>query len=113
MSVVLIMVRAVAPPEPAAAAASEPLPPRVSALMADFPKVFEEAEGVEKDPPVRHPIRLQDRARPSHVKPYRFLEIQKNEIREQVSLLLYKGWIRPSLSSWGAPVLLVPKKDGT
>ena len=81
--------------------------------MADFPKVFEEAEGVEKDPPVRHPIRLQDGARPSHVKPYRFSETQKNEMREQVSLLLHKGWIRPSLSPWGAPVLLVPKKDGT
>ena len=113
VSAALIMVRAVAPPEQAAAAASEPLPPRVSALMADFPKVFEEAEGVEKDPPVRHPIRLQDGARPSHVKPYRFSETQKNEMREQVSLLLHKGWIRPSLSPWGAPVLLVPKKDGT
>ena len=58
VSAALIIVRAVAPPDPAATPASDPLPPRVSALMADFPKVFEEAEGVEKDPPVRHPIRL-------------------------------------------------------
>ena len=81
--------------------------------MAAFPKVFEEATGVEPNPPVRHDIRLKDDTRPSHVKPYRFLETQKNEMREQVSVLLRKGWIRPSASPWGAPVLLVPKKDGT
>ena len=70
-------------------------------------------KGVEANPPVRYPIRLQDGAKPSHVKPYRFSETQKNEMKEQVSLLLHKGWVRPSSSPWGAPVLLVPKKDGT
>ena len=82
-------------------------------MKATYPKVFKEAEGVEVNPPVRHPIRLQDGAKPSHVKPYRFSETQKNEMKEQVSLLLYKGWVRPSSLPWGAPVLLVPKKDGT
>ena len=98
---------------PPSTSSHPPLPPQMSAIMADYPKVFEEAEGVEPHPPVRHPIRLEDDARPSHVKPYRFTETQKNEMREQVSLLLQKGWIRPSSSPWGAPVLLVPKKDGT
>ena len=87
--------------------------PQVKKLMGEFPRVFEEATGVEPDPPVKHPIRLQDGAKPSHVKPYRFSESQKNEMKEQVSVLLHKGWIRPSSSLWGAPVLLVPKKDGT
>ena len=96
-----------------AEAASAPLRSEVTALMADFPLVFAEAEGVEENPPVRHPIRLQDGACPSHVKPYRFTETQRNEIKEQVMVLLQKGWIRPSASPWGAPVLLVPKKDGT
>ena len=112
---VLVMVRAVSAPGSGGDSPSSPppLPPEVSALMAKFPKVFEEAEGVEGNPPVRHLIRLQNDARPSHVKPYRFSETQKNEMREQVALLLHKGWIRPSSSPWGAPVLLVPKKDGT
>ena len=111
----LVMVRAVSQPEDGDSASSSPppLPPQVVAMKATYPKVFEEAEGVEVNPPVRHPIRLQDGAKPSHVKPYRFSETQKNEMKEQVSLLLHKGWVRPSSSPWGAPVLLVPKKDGT
>ena len=88
-------------------------PSLVQTLMDDFPNVFEEAKGVEPNPPVCHPIWLQDSAKPSHVKPYRFSETQKNEMREQISLLLHKGWIHPFSSPWGAPVLLVPQKDGT
>ena len=51
-----------------------PLHPQVAALMADYPRVFEEAAGVEVNPPIKHEIRLVDNAHPSHVKPYRFSE---------------------------------------
>ena len=97
----------------ASPASSEPEPsPVVKLLMGEFPRVFEEATGVESEPPVKHSIRLKDGAQPSHVKPYRFSESQKNEMREQVSVLLHKGWIQPSSSPWGAPVLLVLRKMG-
>ena len=109
---VLVVVRAVKSADPPADPAAA-LPREVLAAMADFPRVFEEAEGVEKDPPVRHSIRLMEDAKPSHVKPYRFTETQRNEMKEQVMVLIQKGWVRPSSSPWGAPVLLVPKKDGT
>ena len=109
----LLMVVRAAEVADAPPSAPPPPSPEVQALMAAFPKVFEEAAGVEKDPPVRHPIRLEEGAKPSHVKPYRFTETQRNEMKEQVVQLLQKGWIRPSSSPWGAPVLLVPKKDGT
>ena len=36
-----------------------------------------------------------------------------NEVKKQIKELLEKGYIRPSSSPWGAPVLLVEKKDGT
>ena len=35
------------------------------------------------------------------------------ELKEQLQELLDKGFIRPSSSPWGAPVLFVKKKDGT
>jgi hypothetical protein len=35
------------------------------------------------------------------------------ELKKQIAELQSKGFIRPSSSSWGAPVLFVEKKDGT
>jgi hypothetical protein len=35
------------------------------------------------------------------------------ELKIQLQELLDKGYIRPSVSPWGAPVLFVKKKDGT
>ena len=35
------------------------------------------------------------------------------EIKKQIKELLEKGYIRPSSSPWGAPMLLVEKKDGS
>lgn len=35
------------------------------------------------------------------------------ELKKQLEELLQKGYIRPSVSPWGAPVLFVKKKDGT
>jgi len=35
------------------------------------------------------------------------------ELKKQIEELLDKQFIRPSVSPWGAPVLLVKKKDGT
>ena len=35
------------------------------------------------------------------------------EIKKQIKELLDKGYTRPSSSPWGAPVLLVEKKDGS
>ena len=36
-----------------------------------------------------------------------------SEIKEKLQDLVYKGYIRPSVSSWGALVLLIMKKDDT
>ena len=35
------------------------------------------------------------------------------ELNEQLKKLLEQGFIRPSTSPWGAPVLFVKKKDGS
>ncbi|GKC27195.1 putative reverse transcriptase domain-containing protein [Tanacetum coccineum] len=62
-------------------------------IIWDFPDVFPE------DLPVRIPYRLA----PSEMK----------ELSEQLKELSNKGFIRPSSSPWGAPVLFVKKKDGS
>ncbi|GJY25729.1 putative reverse transcriptase domain-containing protein [Tanacetum coccineum] len=44
--------------------------------------------------------------------PYHLAPSEMKELSVQLQELLEKGFIRPSLSSWGAPVLFVKKKDG-
>ena len=39
--------------------------------------------------------------------------VELKELKEQLKGLLDKGFIRPSISPWGAPVLFVKKKDGS
>ncbi|WJX78668.1 hypothetical protein P8452_61863 [Trifolium repens] len=43
---------------------------------------------------------------------YRMAPSELVELKSQIEDLLEKGFIRPSVSPWGAPVLLVKKKDG-
>ncbi|GKE25784.1 putative reverse transcriptase domain-containing protein, partial [Tanacetum coccineum] len=45
--------------------------------------------------------------------PYRLALSEMKELLEQLQELSDKGFIRPSYSSWGAPVLFVKKKDGS
>ena len=42
---------------------------------------------------------------------YRMPPNDLEEIKKQIKELVAKCYIRPSSSSWGAPVLLVDKKD--
>jgi hypothetical protein len=45
--------------------------------------------------------------------PYRMTMIELKKLQIQLEKLLKKGYIRPSASPWGAPVLFVMKNDGT
>ncbi|GJU48187.1 putative reverse transcriptase domain-containing protein [Tanacetum coccineum] len=45
--------------------------------------------------------------------PYRLAPSEMKELSEQVQELSNKGFIRPSSSPWGAPILFVKKKDGS
>ena len=52
-------------------------------------------------------------SQPSSRAPYRVSFTESQEIQKQLQELLDKGHIRPSKSPFGAPVLLVKKKDGS
>ena len=45
--------------------------------------------------------------------PYRMAPTELKELKTHLQGLLSKGFVRPSVSPWGALVLFVKKKDGT
>ncbi|KAL4329720.1 hypothetical protein AHAS_Ahas13G0328300 [Arachis hypogaea] len=82
-------------------------------VVRDFPEVF--PEDIPEFPPQRKiefEIELVPGAGPVSIAPYRMASIELAELKTQLEEILNKGFIRPSVSPWGAPVLLVKKKDG-
>lgn len=60
---------------------------------------------------IDHTIESIPGSHPPHRAPYRHNPLHQQEIQKQITYLLDKGLIRPSSSPFGAPVLLVQKKD--
>ncbi|GJU54194.1 putative reverse transcriptase domain-containing protein [Tanacetum coccineum] len=80
----------------------------------DFPEVFpEDLPGLPPARPVEFQIDLIPGAAPVARAPYRLAPSEMKELSEQLQELSDKGFIRPSSSPWGAPVLFVKKKDGS
>ncbi|GKA12414.1 putative reverse transcriptase domain-containing protein [Tanacetum coccineum] len=65
------------------------------------------------DTPSRISYLINTRVAPVVHVPYRLAPIEMKELAEQLKELSDKGFIRPSLSPWEAPILFVKKKDGS
>nr|GEV92080.1 putative reverse transcriptase domain-containing protein [Tanacetum cinerariifolium] len=80
----------------------------------DFSEVFpEELPGLPPARPVEFQIDLIPGAAPVARALYRLASSKMKELSKQLQELTDKGFIRPSSSPWGAPVLFVKKKDGS
>ncbi|GKC99571.1 putative reverse transcriptase domain-containing protein, partial [Tanacetum coccineum] len=83
-------------------------------VIEDFPKVFlEDLPGLPPPRQVEFRIDLIPGAAPVARAPYRLAPSEMKELSKQLQELSEKGFIRPSSSPWGAPVLFVKKKDGS
>ncbi|GJR56010.1 putative nucleotidyltransferase, ribonuclease H [Tanacetum coccineum] len=83
-------------------------------IVRDFPEVFpEDLSGLPPTRQVEFQIDLVPGAAPVARAPYRLAPSKMKELSEQLQELSDKGFIRPSSSPWGAPVLFVKKKDGS
>ncbi|GKD61767.1 putative reverse transcriptase domain-containing protein [Tanacetum coccineum] len=82
--------------------------------VRDFPEVFpEELPGLPPPRQVELCIDLIPGAALVARVPYRLAPSKMKELSKQLQELSEKGFIRPSSSPWGAPVLFVKKKDGS
>ncbi|KAL0551240.1 hypothetical protein IC582_010326 [Cucumis melo] len=83
-------------------------------VVRDYPDVFpEELPGLPPHREVEFAIELEPGTVPISRAPYRMAPAELKELKVQLQELLDKGFIRPSVSPWGAPVLFVKKKDGS
>jgi len=83
-------------------------------VVREFPEVFpEELPGLPPSRQIEFHIDLVPGATPVARAPYQLAPSELLELSNQLQELLEKGFIRPSFSPWGAPVLFVKKKDGS
>ena len=88
-------------------------------IVRDFPDVFlEELHGLPPKREVEFTIELVLGTTPISkapylVAPYRVAPLKLKELKTQLQEMLDRGFIRPSVSPWGAPVVIVKKKDET
>jgi hypothetical protein len=83
-------------------------------VVRDFPDVFpEELPGMPPEREVEFVIDLLPGTAPISKRPYKMFVEELQELKKQLTELQEAGYIRPSSSPWGAPVLFVQKKDGS
>jgi hypothetical protein len=83
-------------------------------VVNEFPDVFhEELPGMPPDRDIKFVIELKSGTAPIYKTPFRMTIPELAELKEHIKELLEKGFIRPSSSPWGAPMIFVLKKYGT
>ncbi|EOY08653.1 DNA/RNA polymerases superfamily protein [Theobroma cacao] len=83
-------------------------------IVSEFLDVFpDDLPGLPPDRELEFPIDLLPDTAPISIPPYRMAPAELKELKVQLQDLVDKGFIRLSISPWGALVLFVKKKDGT
>jgi RNase H-like domain found in reverse transcriptase/Reverse transcriptase (RNA-dependent DNA polymerase)/Integrase zinc binding domain/Chromo (CHRromatin Organisation MOdifier) domain len=88
--------------------------PALLKVLREYAQVFEPLP--DGPPPMgrpKHSIDLEEGAKPPYKPPYRMSPLELDELKKQIQGLLDKGWIRPSHSPYGSPVLFAAKPDGS
>ncbi|XP_028555908.1 uncharacterized protein LOC114580971 isoform X2 [Dendrobium catenatum] len=89
------------------------IPLSVQPLIQQFQEVFQPPQGLPPSREREHAIVLRDGVSPISVRPFRCPQFQKDEIEWLIREMLEAEIIRPNISPFSSPVLLVKKKDGS
>jgi hypothetical protein len=83
-------------------------------IVREFPYVLlEKLPGMPPNQDIKFIIKVLPRTPPISKRPYRTPMNELVELKNQIAELRAKGFIHPSSSPWGAPVLFIEKKDWT
>ena len=83
-------------------------------VVREFSDVFlDDLPGLPLEKEIDFKIELAPGTEPISRAPYRMASTKLKEFKVQMEEMVNKGFVRPSTSPWGAPVLFVKKKDGS
>ena len=86
----------------------------LSWVVYEYEDVFlDELPGLPLHRDIDFYIELHPDTSPISMTQHRMAPVELQELKVQIQELLDKGFIRPSTSPWGAPVLFAKKKDKT
>jgi hypothetical protein len=91
---------------------TNPSPPELSQLLQSFNDIFQELSELPPARDVDHRIPLMKESEDVNTRPYRLSFKQKDTMEALILQLLQNNVIRPSVSSYSSPTILVKKKDG-
>ena len=82
-------------------------------MIQEYRDVFPEKlpKGAPPNREVQYHIEIEPGSDPPYRPSYRLGPAEQDGLEEQIKDLLAQGFIRPSCSPYGAPILFVPKKD--
>jgi hypothetical protein len=83
------------------------------AVLEDFEDMFKEVPGLPPERDIDFTINLMPGESPVSNTPDKMSTPELKELQMKLEKLLKKGYICPSVSPWGAPVLFTKKKYGT
>lgn len=92
---------------------SPPAHSKFLGLLQQFKQRFTEPSGVHVRSGVYHTIPLKDGAKLPQQHTRRMSPAELEEVQKQIKWYLERGWIRPSDSPFGAPIVFAKKADGT
>ena len=83
-------------------------------VVREFPDVFpDDLLRLPPDREIDFQIELASGTEPISRAPYKMAPAELKELKVQMEEMVNKGFVRSSMSPWGAPVLFVKKKDGS
>ncbi|WVZ49773.1 hypothetical protein U9M48_001102, partial [Paspalum notatum var. saurae] len=84
----------------------------IQTLLNQYKDIFQEPTQLPPPRSIDHTIPLVDATKTIYQRPYRLPYLKKNAMEDLISQLLQSQMIRPSVSPYSSPVILVKKKDG-
>ena len=93
----------------------EDVPECIKVVIKEYEDIF--PQDLQPGPPtirMEHEFRidLEDDTPPAHRPLYKLSPLELEKAHKQIQYMLEHGFIRPSDSPYGAPMLFAPKKDG-